>query len=190
MIVRRAVAPGTGIVTKAEAKAQCRIDHDDDDLLIDRLVLVASTTVQERAGKALVTQDWDVVLSSASGCVTVPRGLTPVQSIVSVTYKDPAGAPQTATLADFQVTGDEDGAVIKPKTGKVWPATDGEDESLVIKLRCGFGALTDVPENLRHASLMLIGHWYENRATTGDSMAVIPDAAEELIDLSRKGWVG
>lgn len=187
-IVRRSAAPATGIVTVAEAKSQCRIDHADDDALIGRLVSLASMAVQERAGKALVTQDFEILLSGATATLDVPYGLTPVQQIVSIGYTDTADQAATAVVADFQLTGDEDRAVIKPKTGKVWPTTNGEDGSLVITLRCGFGALTSVPENLRHAALMLIGHWYENRESTGDSMAEMPDAAADLIGLTRRGW--
>lgn len=187
--VRRVAAPASDVVTLAEAKAQCRVDHTDDDTLLARLVKLASGVVQERAGKSLVTQDWAVYLHCASGSIDIPRGVYPVQTIVSVTYTDPDGAAQTATVGDFQVIADEDGGIVKPFTGKTWPTTNGEDGALVITLRSGFGAASDVPENLRHAALMLVSHWYENREITGDNPALIPDAADDLIGLSRKGWV-
>lgn len=187
--VRRVAAPATDIVILAEAKAQCRVDHADDDTLLTRLCKLASGVVQDRAGKSLVTQDWALYLHSATGCVDVPRGVFPVQSIVSIAYTDPNGDAQTASAADFEIVGDEDGAVIKPKSGKWWPVTSGQDGALVITLRSGFGAMADIPENLRHAALMLISHWYENRSSVDASMSAIPDAANELIGLSRSGWV-
>lgn len=49
----------------------------------------------------------------------------------------------------------------------------------------------DVPENLRHAVLLLVSHWFHNReAATEKQMREVPIGIQSLVGLSKIGWVG
>lgn len=52
-------------------------------------------------------------------------------------------------------------------------------------------AVNDVPENLRHAILLLVSHWFHNReAVSEKKLHEVPVGIESLVGLSKCGWVG
>ena len=56
----------------------------------------------------------------------------------------------------------------------------------------GYGdATTDVPETIRHAMMLMVGHWYDNREQTGfDELSNIPFGYEALLNMHRETWYG
>lgn len=181
--------PAVPLVSTADAKLHCRIDHADEDALISALALAAGKTVQEQVGKALVTQSWKITLASIAGTQRLWLPVFPVQSITSIAYFDADNTGQTATLSDFGLHGDEDHAWIEPKTGKTWPALYPRPDALAVTFVAGFGAAaSDVPDHLILATRMLIAHWYENREAAAGPLAEIPLGVQQLTGLSRKGW--
>lgn len=187
-LISRTSAPATHPVTLGEAKLQCRIDHSTDDILITRLIETASEVVQEMTGKALITQSWALKIRTPGTYVSLP--VFPAISLTSVEYIDPDGADQTATLGNFSLYGDEDSAWVEPIEGAVWPTTADRLDALTLTFVAGFGTASNVPSNLKHAILMTISHWYEQRETVADSgLSELPYAATHLIGLSKKGWI-
>ena len=71
---------------------------------------------------------------------------------------------QTATLSNFHVLGTSGRILVSPKTGYAWPTTFQRDDAIKIEYVIGYGdAAANVPETVRHALLMLVAHYYENR---------------------------
>ena len=72
---------------------------------------------------------------------------------------------------------------IVPAPGKSWPATRGYINDVIIRFLAGYGDLgSDVPQPLRHAILMLVAFWYEQRETAADrSMTEVPLGFDALI---------
>jgi uncharacterized phiE125 gp8 family phage protein len=74
---------------------------------------------------------------------------------------------------------------IVPEVGKSWPVTHPLETAVHVELDAqGFGERwEDVPESLRHAVLLLIGHWYTNREAiaVGVTAMEMPMAVEALI---------
>ncbi|MEL6623750.1 MAG: head-tail connector protein, partial [Pseudomonadota bacterium] len=72
---------------------------------------------------------------------------------------------------------------VRPATVSVCPSPT-QAQTLTIAFRAGFGATAeDVPAPIRHALLMLIAHWFENRepVSFGQSASRIPDAVSDLL---------
>ena len=188
----RVTAPAALPISVAEAKAQMRVEGNDDDTIIERLVnaAVAFVDVQGVLGRAMITQTWGEWL--APNPSTVMLSLGPVQSVSAIKYYDVDGVLQTATLADFNVFGTPNRITITPKTGKAWPITQNRDDAIKIEYVIGYGASsTSVPQTVRHALLMLVAHWYENRETTQEKqMQDLPYGFMEMMNIERNSWYG
>jgi uncharacterized phiE125 gp8 family phage protein len=188
----RVTAPAALPISVAEAKAQMRVEGNDDDTIIERLVntAVAFVDVQGVLGRAMITQTWGEWL--APNPSTVLLSLGPVQSVSAIKYYDVDGVLQTATLADFNVFGTPNRITITPKTGKAWPVTQNRDDAIKIEYVIGYGASsTSVPQTVRHALMMLVAHWYENRETTQEKqMQDLPYGFMEMMNIERNSWYG
>lgn len=188
----RVTAPSASPISLAEAKAQMRVDGSEEDAIIQRLIdaAVAFVDVQGALGFAMITQTWGQWIAPNPSTVSLLLG--PVQSVSAIKYYDTNGDLQTATLADFNVFGTPNRITITPKTGKAWPVTQTRDDAIKIEYVIGYGATSaSVPQTVRHALMMLVAHWYENRETSAEkSMTEVPYGFHEMIGIERNAWYG
>jgi len=186
-------APATTPITLAEVKDQLRVEGSDDDTLLTRLidVAVAYTDVKGALGQAMITQKWGQWVNSTPP-QTVSLILGPTTGVTAVKYYDTDGVLQTDTLSNYQVTGTEFATIIGPKTGFSWPVTQDRSDAIRIEYEIGYGAATtDVPQTIRHALMLLVGHWYDTRENTQmDELSNIPFGFESLLNMHRNCWYG
>ena len=186
-------APAITPVSLIEVKAHLRVEHNDDDALIARLISTAVTYVDVKGilGKAMITQTWGEWFAPNPGTVTL--GLGPVQSVSAIKYYDTDNELQTATLSNFYVLGTGGRTTIKPKAGYSWPTTFTRDDAIKVEYVIGYGDNQgDVPETVRHGLMLLIAHWYENRENElmGTISKNLPYGFEALMDYERGSWYG
>jgi uncharacterized phiE125 gp8 family phage protein len=186
-------APAAAPVLLAEVKAQLRIEHPDDDLMIDRLIktAVAYTDAKGALGHAMITQKWGQWVNSVPPQY-VRLAMGPLIEVTAVQYYDIDGALQTDTLSNYEITGTDFTTLIGPKSGFNWPVTQDRADAIRIEYTAGYGATSaSVPETLRHAMMLLIGHWYDNRENTMmDELSNIPYGFDMLVDMHRRAWYG
>jgi len=187
-------APAVTPITLAEAKAQLRVEHSDDDVMIHRLIAVAVAYTDARGalGQAMITQKWAQWMGP-NPQQKVALVLGPVQSVTAIKYYDVDGVLQTDTLTNYQTFGTDFTSTVGPKDGFSWPVTQNRSDAIRIEYEIGFGdAIADVPQSIRHALMLLIGHWYDNRENEliGTISKSIPFGFEELININRVSWYG
>lgn len=172
-------------VSKVEAKLHLRVDVSDDDALIEALIKAARELIEQRTRRALITQTWDLWLDKwpDDGIIKLP--LPTLQSVTGVYYVSDTGGTATYGTANYLVdTKSEPGRVVLKGTAS-WPSTTLQEVNGVnVRYVAGYGnAGTAVPQPLRQALLMAVGHWYENREAIVISGAVpkeMPFAVEAL----------
>lgn len=190
--LERVTAPAAEPISLAEAKAQARVDHADDDTLIGALIDAAVDMVDGdgHLGRAMITQTWAQWAPTAPGVIRLRMG--PFQSLTSIQYFDENGTLQSADVADFEVRKFGDLSDVYPKDGKAWPTADARADAIKVTYVAGFGdAASDVPAGIRHALLMLVAHWYDTRKAASEaSLHDAPMAVDALLGRHRVGWYG
>lgn len=182
--------PAVEPVTLVAAKDHLRILHATEDALINRVIRAVRMHVEKRLGRALIQQGWTMRLDRfpASGEIAVPK--PPLIAVTEVTYVDRDGEVQTLDPDAYQeVRGPLSSRIVRRGA---WPATARNAHAVEITFTAGYGAEpTDVPDDLAHAMLLLIEHFYHNRGETGDGpITVNPVASERLLGpFMTHGWI-
>lgn len=174
-------------LTLEEAKAQLRIDFDDDDALLRRLITAARQWVEGQTKRSLLTQTWDQTLDYCwPDRIRFERN--PVISVSSVTYNDGSSPMTTLAASKYTVVTRRSASFIEPAYNEDWPDIITVPDAVRIRFVSGY---TDVPESLVHAISMLVAHWYETRipvlAGQGQVLIDIPYTVEALISPYRSG---
>lgn len=186
----RTIAPVNRIVSVADAKAHLRVDYDDDDSLIERLIEAVESHLDGYAGilgRALISQTWQEQFPYFR--YDMPLRLGPVQSVTSVSYYDNDEALQTASADTYRLHETASRAYLQQRDGQSWPSTYTRDDAVTITYVAGYGDdASDVPAGIVQAALLLVSHWYENRegVAAGISMADVPMAVDALLTPYRR----
>jgi uncharacterized phiE125 gp8 family phage protein len=174
--------PAAEPVSTAEAKAHLRVDSDDENTLIDALVAAARQHIERETRRALITQTWELRLDKfPRDTIRTPVG--PLQSVSSIKYDDINGVEQTLSTATYEIdTSVEPGWIVRVGDG-AWPDTMVAINSVRVRFVAGYGAAAVVPQILKQAILLLVGHWYMNREVTiAGQFGASPMAVQSIID--------
>lgn len=192
-ILTRTAAPATYPVTATEVKADLRIQHSSEDTLIISLIAAATDYMDVPngvTGKALITQTWTLSVPRPDKDDRIVLPVTPVDSVSSITYYDTDNAQQSLTVGDYHLYKEDDWAYLEPKTPGDWPNVYDRRDAITVTFVAGYGAASAVPESIKRAIRLLVGHWYEHRmAVTDKPLSEMPLAVQALVNLNRKGWV-
>lgn len=176
----RVTAPATRLISLNEAKAHLRVLHDDEDDLIEGLCMAAETMLDGYSGivgRALITQTWERKFSGfRNDRMYLPVGN--IQSVVSVKHFDIANVEQTVTASDYLFGQDALGPFVELVATASWPASYDRPDAIAVRWTCGYGStVADVPQAIRQAALLLVGHFYEQRGPAD----AVPMAVAALI---------
>jgi uncharacterized phiE125 gp8 family phage protein len=179
--------PTTEPVTYAEAQAHLNVTGDTDKTLIESLIKAARAYVEKSIHRALITQTWVYARSDwpKGDVISLPGG--PTLTLVGLTWLDTAGASTAFT----DVILDTHGSKVVLAHNKTWPSGELYPVNPIqAEYTLGYGEAKDVPENVKLAMLLLIGHWYENREAvlTGATSKQIEFAVDALLGPERVFW--
>ena len=185
----RTVAPATALVSLDEVKAHCRVDFDDDDAMLGALTQAATDFLDGWTGilgRCLISQTWRIDVYDWVGDIRMP--FPDVQS-VTVKYFDADNAEQTVSSSLYELLEDHRGSFVRFLDAFTEPAIyDDRSDAIQITLVAGYGDnISDVPQAIRQAALLLIGHWYESReAVSAGAMKEVPMAVDALTKIYRR----
>ena len=172
------------MVSLEEIKSQARVAHDEEDTLLARLVDAATRHVEQRTRRALITQTWRLSLDEfPCEAIYVPR--PPLIAVSSIAYIDEEGDSQTLSSALYRVDAARHPGRITPAWGESWPVALAIVNAVTVTHTAGYGSSpSDVPEDLRHAVLLLASHWFDERGAVlvGSISKTIEFAVESLCE--------
>jgi uncharacterized phiE125 gp8 family phage protein len=176
-VLKLKTAPTVEPISLDEVKAHCRIDANEDDVLLTSLILAARQYVENICGP-LINQTWYQYEQDFPSSEVLEIQKPRLSSVTSLKYTNEAGTQSTFSATKYTVsTNDEYWPKIVLKEDYTWPSDSLFNiDPIVIEFICGYGtAATNIPEPLRSACLMLVAHWYEERQPMTVTMARVQD---------------
>lgn len=190
----RTFGPLVEPVSVADAKVHLRVDGDEDNLYIASLISAAREWVESYLDRTLIHTQWTLRLESLDEEIELPRppmATSAAQTAVTITYTLQGGETATLSTQSYRVDRNSTPGEITPIYGTVWPAHRIDDNSVSVTWWAGYGPSgTDVPAAIRHAMLMLVAFWYDNRSAVvvGSISKQLEFAVDSL--LSSQKWGG
>jgi uncharacterized phiE125 gp8 family phage protein len=174
------------VVTLAETKLALRVDGTDLDAELTRLIRSATRQAETEMRRALLTQTWQLTLDGfpACGAIQLPFGCT---SVTSVQYVDEAGATQTLAGTSYHVDVTRAPGRLVRADSVTWPTIDVRPNAVTVTIVCGFGAVADVPAEVKDWILAHVGARLRNPEAyiVGTSATPMPG---RFIDALLDGW--
>jgi len=178
-------------LNKEDVKRQLRLDvgNTDEDLLFDSLIDAATLQAENITGRRFVNQTWYEYYDNWP-CEHFQLSNSPLSTGTApiITYKDTDSSSITIGSTIFKT----DSASATPRIyidyNEQWPSETLHNVNPIrIEYVAGYGDnSTSVPAPIRHAMVLMIGHWYENREDTittfqSGGLLKIPQGSEFLL---------
>lgn len=200
--LQKIVPPAVEPVTLAEAKRHLRVEFEDDDDYIVGLITAARQYCELRLDRCLIDTRLEMKLDTFPSGWELPLPLPPFSPTVGrqeieITFLNVQLQPLSVVEAEptivstpgtFIANRASTPAMLTPNVNGYWPVTGPLRSAVTIRWWAGYGDGADkVPRGIRHACLMLLGHWYMNReAVAPGSFGTVPLGVNEL--LSAFSW--
>jgi uncharacterized phiE125 gp8 family phage protein len=145
-------APAVEPLSLAEAKAFLRVEHADDDDVIAALIAASRIHIEAQTRRALVTQDWRIILDAWPVDGRLPIRPAPLRTLTAVRVYDASGVARAVDTESFVL--DEGGSELAFAPWAL--AAPGRlAAGIELDVVVGYGdAATDVPEGLRENRLL------------------------------------
>jgi len=185
MSLKLTTAPTEDPITKANAKIKLGIASADtaSDSQLDWMIPAARRWVEQRTGRALITQTWQLYLDEFSDVISLPLGN--VQSITHVKYTAQDGTVTTMSASDYQTDLVSVPARLMPSyAAGSWPSPHPNTFNAVeVQFVAGYGAAAAVPADIVEALYRIVGHWLNNQATLENGVTVtrVPYSVQEML---------
>lgn len=181
--------PSEEPITLAEAKLHLRVDATADNDLITSMVKAARQWCESYQNRSYITQTITLKMD-AFPCdgdyleIIVPRPR--LVSVTSVKYYDTDGVQQTLSDSVYDVDVFSEPGRIGLAHAQSWPGVRGDLNGIEIIYVAGYGAAADVPDRIKHAIKLIVGHLYEHREQDYEAtLTEIPFSAKSLLSVDR-----
>lgn len=173
-------------VTLAEVKAFLRVQDDLEDATILVLIGTAKNWIEEYTGLRLSRES--VLMEYPGFGDKVTLRAQPLVTVDSVAYDDTDGSEQTLTA--WRVRTFAGMPAIVPAPQAKFPGTEAIPGAVRVQVTAGYNRNEDIPEAIKHAALLLISNWYDNRhADTMGNMGTLPHGVAGLLAPYRQWFV-
>lgn len=172
-------ASEASIVSTADLKTFLRVDHSDEDTLIESLRSAAIEYVQNYCNLQLGDVTAVMYMDDFRGTWEIPVG--PVQSVTSITYNNTPSTTLTLSTNNYYTD-------LKRKPARITtisPPSVHPDTSNGVQINLTLGYLeAEVPDGLIHAIKLLVAHYYENRniVVIGTIPSEVPNLIHSLLN--------
>ena len=181
---------GSYPVALADMKLHLRIESTvtADDTLITTLISAATTYCEEFQRRSYITQTRVFYYDAFPLLFVVPY--PPLISVTTIEYVDVDGDTQEVDTPDFRVdTGNEPGRITEAYNA-TWPATRDVTNAVILTVSEGYGDASAVPDTIKAAIKLIVGHWYENReeVVIGSGLVAnkVPATVQRLLYMERR----
>ena len=173
MALKLITAASTFPITLDDAKLHCRVDTAADDALINALITAATELAEQKTGRALMAQTWELTLDAFPEAFELTR--VPVQSVTSLKYYDTSGVQQTLSNALYALYGSDDYGYgcVAPVYDGTWPTARAQTDAVALRYVAGYADAASVPEGIKQWIRLMVSTMYENRETEAYSSRAV-----------------
>lgn len=148
-------------ITLEAAKLHLRVDHDDEDAYIERLIVAAREWAENVQKRALTRRTYELTLDKWPNRREIRIPMPPLVEVESVVYTREDGTEHPLPPESYIVDDRSAPGRIVLRRGHTWPHGNLiEANGVSITYVAGYA---ETPGPTREALLLLIGHWYEHR---------------------------
>ena len=175
------ITPNTVLeVSLTAAKAQLGIDGADLDATVTAWIKGIVAYAQHQTGRVILNQTWRTTLDSFPNAIRLP--FAPCSSVTSITYLDSAGAQQTLSSQDYELSTENQTAIVVPAYGKTWPSTYNKINAVKVDAVFGYGStIADVPSDFNLFILAKLREQFDS-ATRPERDTVQASFIDHLLD--------
>lgn len=170
-------------------KEQPYSPYSAEDDLLKALILAAREYCEGFQNRQYITATWELWLDKFPDKDYIRIPLPPLQSVASVKYYGTDDAEYTMPPADYFMDNKNGPGRLVLGYNKTWPSVTLRPANAVcIEFTAGYGDNASlVPQRVKQAMLLLIGHWYANREAvlTGSISKEIEFTVKALLSMDR-----
>lgn len=145
------VAPTKEPLDANDAKAWGRIDHDEEDSVVEQAIRAAREEFEHLTERSLITQTC-ILYMDKFPTREIELRRPPVQSVTSIQYIATDGTTTTLSSSNYVTDLKTTPPRIFPAFGLSWPTTRSETpNAVIVTFVAGYGAATAVPEDIKTA---------------------------------------
>jgi uncharacterized phiE125 gp8 family phage protein len=177
------ITPATELaVSLAETKLHLRVETPDEDALITAMVMAAAEVAEQKTGRAIMAQTWELTLDAFPEAFKLTR--VPAASITSIKYWDTAGNQQTLGTSLYTLDNSDDFGVayVVPVYGSAWPDTRTQINAVAVRYTAGTTTEAAVPASIKAWIKLQVSAMYENRELEGSVQTYALGFADCLLD--------
>ena len=162
----------------------------EEDTLIYSYIKAVRRQCERIQNRAYLHQTWKYVLTTWPNGEYIELPRPPLVSVTHVKYYSTGGTANTMSTGLYYVDTDREPGRVHLNYGESWPSdTLRPGTGVEIQYVAGYGsAASSVPEEIKLALKLLIGHFYEHREASIDRVNVLVQTipgAKELLWLDR-----
>ena len=188
--VKTPPAASTYPVSVADLKARLRVDHADEDSVIEDCLKAAIAMIDgpDGIGCAMITQTWTKAFDAFASEMLLPGA--PVVSVSEIRYVDSDGVSQTLAGGSWRLTIGREPVRLTPAYGTSWPSTRAVTGAVEVDYLLGTAA-ANVDPGLVTAVTLIAANFYENRTAvvTGTIATELPLGVQYILNRHRRGVV-
>lgn len=179
----KTVAPAA-LITYAEAKLHLRLDSDEEQTLVEQLISAATEHLDGYTGilgRCLVTQTWRQDFDAFCQVLRLPLVAATITEMRAYAEDDNTGSVVTST--NYELLEDALGSYVRFIDDYTFPSSVRETRGVRVTFTAGYGAASSVPQAIKQAMLLMIGHWYATREAVniGNIVSELPIGARALL---------
>lgn len=186
--VEEVTPSSTPILTLADAKLQCRVDDDREDLWFGDAITAVARYLETHWSFSPLTRTLAATFRRWPPDDSFHLPLGPVQSVTSITYTDSANTAvvwhQAGSEKMYLGTSD----TLRMIPGIAAPSAGLRDHDAIrIVYTAGYSS---PPAPVLHAARMILAHWWVNREAAalspGVTLVEVPFAVASILDKERR----
>lgn len=175
-------------LTTSEAKRHCDLPSADatHDEYLAALITAASEKFERDTGRTVCSSTWRERFDQWPDDELELHKL-PIQSITTLQYVDTNGTTQTWSSSNYSLDLGRGMPTIIRAYDVDWPSARDQRNAITVTYVAGYATPAAIPPTWKQAMLLLIGHWFDNRALSvvGQWVAESPEAYKALVDAWR-----